>query len=204
MTAVRDRCRRGLNDRAFTNDQVKSAIARTLGDFFGEDWDISDTLATSHFIVSDGFFRNWLTSRLVDRFIDGVRFSLDRRVPSVSKVFLERSVHEEVEALKHFTYVMMIQSNRLKIVARRAEFIIRTIMEALASPGGWELMPSDFQRKYIQATEMRRNRRRDGITRDPRCMRVLCDFVAGMTDKYAVEFFSRLRSETYQTIFRDY
>ena len=116
---------------------------------------------------------------------------------------LERSVHEEVEVLKHFTYELMIQSNRLKIVEKRAEFILRRIMEALMARGGHELLPTDFRRKYQQAA---------GGNLGPghlashnlQCMRTICDFVAGMTDKYAAEFFSRLRSETYQTIFRDY
>ena len=32
--------------------------------------------------------------------------------------------------------------------------------------------------------------------------RVLCDFIAGMTDRYAVEFYGRIRSENPQTIFK--
>jgi dGTPase len=31
--------------------------------------------------------------------------------------------------------------------------------------------------------------------------RVLCDFIAGMTDRYAVEFYGRSPSENPQTIF---
>jgi dGTPase len=32
--------------------------------------------------------------------------------------------------------------------------------------------------------------------------RVLCDFIAGMTDRCAVEFYGRSRSENPQTIFK--
>lgn len=32
--------------------------------------------------------------------------------------------------------------------------------------------------------------------------RVICDFIAGMTDRYAMEFYGRLFSENPQTIFK--
>lgn len=32
--------------------------------------------------------------------------------------------------------------------------------------------------------------------------RVICDFIAGMTDRYALEFYGRLFSENPQTIFK--
>ena len=203
IEAVTTRCRRGLGDPTFTAVQARSAAARCLGDFVPPDLSGPDAVATAKYISESGYFRNALTSSLVRRFVDGVVFKLDSTTPSVSEAYLERSVHEEVEVLKHFTYELMIESNRLKIVAKRADFILRTIMEALTVKDGHELLPNDFRRKYIQAAGgriMRNHRASDTLP----CMRVMCDFVAGMTDKYAVEFFSRLRSETYQTIFRDY
>jgi dGTPase len=32
--------------------------------------------------------------------------------------------------------------------------------------------------------------------------RVVCDYVAGMTDRYAVEFYARLTSETFYSMFK--
>ncbi|MCY4361391.1 MAG: hypothetical protein OXE42_04270, partial [Gammaproteobacteria bacterium] len=32
--------------------------------------------------------------------------------------------------------------------------------------------------------------------------RAICDFIASMTDRYAVEFYGRLKSESAQTIFK--
>jgi dGTPase len=91
----------------------------------------------------------------------------------------------------------------LKIVAKRAEFIVSEIMSVLSHKGGAELLPHDFQTMYSQAAGTE-----DLANHDPKsnssCMRVLCDYVAGMTDKYCAEFFSKLRSENYQTIFRDH
>jgi dGTPase len=203
LAAVTKRCRKGLEDDSFTSDQAQAATWRSLDDFFKNDWEVADSLATSSFICRSGFFRNAFTSSLVRRFVDGVRFKYNQKTPSMSSIWLERSIHEEVETLKHFTYELMIQSNRLKMVAKRAEFIIRAIMDALMTPGGSNLLPGDFRKRYIQALNGGPCERHSA-EESKLCMRVICDFVAGMTDKYAVEFFSRLRSETYQTIFRDY
>jgi dGTPase len=51
------------------------------------------------------------------------------------------------------------------------------------------LLPDDVQDMYerLQDTDSKK--------------RVICDFVAGMTDRYAVEFYSRLR-ETGASIFK--
>ena len=32
--------------------------------------------------------------------------------------------------------------------------------------------------------------------------RIICDFIAGMTDRYAIEFYGRLKSERPETIFK--
>ena len=45
---------------------------------------------------------------------------------------------------------------------------------------------------------------REGLNDRPEPMRArrIADFIAGMTDRYAVEFYSRLHSENGQTIFK--
>ena len=55
---------------------------------------------------------------------------------------------------------------------------------------GYRLLPEDFQSIYFQAKT------------DEGKRRVICDFVAGMTDRYAVEFYGRLFSQNPQTIFK--
>lgn len=34
--------------------------------------------------------------------------------------------------------------------------------------------------------------------------RVICDFIAGMTDSYAMKFYARLKSENPETIFKPF
>jgi dGTPase len=92
-----------------------------------------------------------------------------------------------VEVLKHFTYEATIQSNRVTVSQFRAKEILHAIFDALSDDQ--RLLPDDARVLY----------RRVG---DDEKARVLCDFIAGMTDRYAVEFYGRIRSENPQTIFK--
>lgn len=60
----------------------------------------------------------------------------------------------------------------------------------VASEGGSILMPEDYQLLYKEFTE------------DVDKKRLVCDFIAGMTDRYAIEFYGRLFSENPQSIFK--
>jgi len=54
-----------------------------------------------------------------------------------------------------------------------------------------ESTPDDVREQY-EAAKGRANER----------MRVVCDFVAGMTDRYAIEFYGRLHSDSAQSMFK--
>ncbi|MBQ7706751.1 MAG: hypothetical protein IJT72_03105, partial [Lachnospiraceae bacterium] len=51
-------------------------------------------------------------------------------------------------------------------------------------------LPEDYRKLYMLKTD------------DSWHSRVVCDFIAGMTDRYALEFYGRLFSENPQTIFK--
>ncbi|HVT57373.1 MAG TPA: hypothetical protein VHR45_03150 [Thermoanaerobaculia bacterium] len=53
----------------------------------------------------------------------------------------------------------------------------------------YPLLPDDFGDRYEQAD-------------DDQKPRVICDFIAGMTDRYAVEFYARLTSDAFYTMFK--
>ena len=84
----------------------------------------------------------------------------------------------------------MIESPRLKIVEYRGYEIVRETFRALSKKDGHTLLPDDYRERVVNAT--------DELARD----RAICDFIAGMTDRYAIEFYGRLRSESAQTIFK--
>lgn len=142
-------------------------------------------------IAEDGHLRTAFTSYLVGRFIGGVRVEIDMDLPQLSKVFVESSILREIEVLKNFTYEATIRSNRVAVSEFRGKDIVKAIFDALAGTKGRLLLPPDFQALFDAAEDDQSLR-----------MRVLCDFIAGMTDRYAMEFWSRLYSDTGETIFK--
>lgn len=151
---------------------------------------LQDAYATSNLLANDSKARTELTSHLVGRFIRRVQIKIDEQFPSLSKVYLDVEERKFVEILKQFTWQYQILNHRLKIVASRGIEIVNAIFDLLSSETGHELLPNDFHYIYDQFTDVVLKRR------------VICDFVAGMTDRYAIEFYGRLKSMSPETIFK--
>ena len=141
---------------------------------------------------SRSFFRTSFTSALVGNFINAVQVKVNSDAPALSLICMEGRARKEMSVLKQLSYVLLIESSRFKIVSYRGESIIETIFNALGSDDGYRLMPADFLEKYKQA----QSAGQEALVR-----RVICDFIAGMTDDYAIEFYSRLQSERFQSMF---
>ena len=142
-------------------------------------------------IAQDGNLRTSFTSYLVGRFVNGVQVEINEEVPQLSRVYIEAGTLKEIETLKNFTYQATIRSNRVAVSEFRGKGIVKEIFDALAGPKGRLLLPADFQELYEA-----------GAGDQASQMRVLCDFIAGMTDRYAIEFWSRLYSDSGETIFK--
>ena len=140
-------------------------------------------------LTSNGAFRTSFTSELVNEYIKNVSVEIDDRFPPLSRVSLRSDLLDRVAILKHLTYELVIQSPSLKTVKHRGKDIVTSIFEALTARGEDSLLPEDFQKRADCADEESRRR-------------IICDFIAGMTDRYAVEFYGRLKSDTPQTVFK--
>ena len=137
--------------------------------------------ALSDDLAADGYLRTRLTSDLVGRFIRGVELVPNEGNPALSSVRMERDTFLKVEVLKNFTYQSMIMSPMLAVTKYRGKQIIREIFEAIAASDGHMLMPADCRALHA------------GLDDPSDKRRVVCDFIAGMTDRYAIEFYSRLK-----------
>jgi len=137
------------------------------------------------------YYRNALTSQLISRFISGVQFEYNKECPALSRVFLDEETATLVEVLKVYSFESTIMSPRLKVSENRGFDIVSSIFQALDKEDGNFLLPDDFR------TLHQRMSNDDAIRRK----RVICDFIAGMTDRYAVEFYGRLTGETHRSIF---
>jgi dGTPase len=144
----------------------------------------------SKLYASDGRMRSQYSSEMVGQFIRSV--SVDWRHdpnPKFASIVVERKSKIQIESLKHLNYLLTIMSPRLKVVEYRGYEMVRTLFDALSSDDGHLLMPDDVQRMFSRVADT-----------DSK-MRIVCDFVAGMTDRYALEFYGRLK-ETGASIFK--
>ncbi|MYJ74477.1 MAG: dNTP triphosphohydrolase [Gammaproteobacteria bacterium] len=141
-----------------------------------------------HNLAVEGTARTAFTSQMVNACVNAIAVEVDDRFPSLSRVVLRGALRDRVEVVKILTYLLVVNSPNLKSAEYRGHQIVKAIFEALAAPNGDLLLPKDYQRQLRDEP-------------DPR-ERTICDFIAAMTDRYALEFFGRLYSEGPQTIFK--
>lgn len=143
-------------------------------------------------LATNGYLRTRFTADLVSQFISGVEVYFNEKCPRMSKVALRRDTLIKVETLKRYTYWATIMSPRLRISEQRGFDIIKNMFEKLNDKKGYMLLPQDCRDLYDRAAN-------EGDKK-----RVICDFIAGMTDRYAAEFYGRIFSENPQSIFKPF
>lgn len=142
-------------------------------------------------IADDGYLRTAFTADLVGQFVNGINVEATAEYPQLRKITVDVSVLRKIEVLKHFTYAATIRSNRVAVSEFRGKDIVKDIFKALDQKKGYLLLPSDYRDLY------------DAVKPDDcKRKRVICDFIAGMTDRYAVEFWGRLYSDKGTTFFK--
>lgn len=134
----------------------------------------------SMLLANDGRLRTSFSSDLVGSFIRGI--SVEPAFNLVfSKLVVDRSIKIRIESFKHINYMLTILSPRLRVVEYRGYGIVSELFTALNDPKvGESLFPDDLR--------VINNRLQDEQSK----MRLICDFIAGMTDRYAAEFHGRL------------
>jgi dGTPase len=147
---------------------------------------VSQVQALSRKLASDGYHRVAFTSRLIQTFLNGVEVVNHDSYPQLVRIRLQFDTFLYVEVLKNITYYAIIRSPALQVVEYRGKDIIKSIFEAIQADGT-RLLPEDFRALCQGAPEMIR-------------MRTICDFIAGMTDRYAFEFYGRLFGTSHLTM----
>lgn len=142
-------------------------------------------------LVEKGHDRVAFTSRLIGRFIRSIEIDkINKTIPALTTIKVKPDERLEIEVLKRLIFESQTESPKLKIVAYRGKNIIVTIFKALTKNKGFELLPEDFRDLYLRFSKKSEKKR------------TICDFISGMTDRYALEFYARLLSESPQTIFK--
>jgi dGTPase len=139
--------------------------------------------------ASSGYYRSRITSDFVGGYIRDVKLAFDKKRPIFSKVYFEIETFKRLEILKNYAFQALIMSPMLKVAEYRGKDIVKQIFRAISDDDGYLLMPSDFQELYF------------GLKHPAEKQRAICDFIAGMTDRYAVQFYGRLFGTNPETIF---
>lgn len=178
----------------FPSEEIKGELskAKKLDDKY---WVLAEraiaTYESSLTMAQDGYSRNKLTSFLVNKFISQVKCDWNHSAPAFSQVYFSDEVFPVVETLKNYTFIKLIESSRLKVAEYRGSQIVKDLFSALDDEDkGASLLPDDFRAW------------RDAAPSEEERKRVVCDFIAGMTDNYAIEFYGRLKSVNPQSIFK--
>jgi dGTPase len=140
-------------------------------------------------IADEGYYRTSFTSELVRLALDGIEIIPGNGHPMPIGVRLSFETFQRVEVVKNLVYQSLIMSPMLKVTEYRGKAVIREIFAALTEDDGHRLMPSDFQALYT------------GLSEPDEQRRVVCDFIAGMTDRYAMQFHNRLFGSVAETIY---
>jgi dGTPase len=152
---------------------------------------LKSSVESSNKIANEGFYRSEFTSELVGKFVRGVNIdSINQDQPILTEINIQQDILVEIEALKHFIFQSQILSPRLSVVEFRGKNIIHELFEILTKDDNYKLIPDDFSRIYELCKDETQKRR------------CICDFIAGMTDRYALEFYGRLTSEDPETMFK--
>lgn len=147
----------------------------------------SEIQALSRKLIQDGHQRTKFTSGLVQNFLSGIEVVPNKSYPQLHNARLKFETFLFVEVLKNITYYAIIRSPGLQVVEYRGKDIVSAIFQALSAEDGTRLLPNDFRALCKGAPDMVR-------------MRAICDFIAGMTDRYAFEFYGRLYGTNHLTV----
>lgn len=135
--------------------------------------------------------RTKLTSDLVGDFANSISIDINEQAPALSEIKVDEVSLVKIEVIKHYVYEATIFSTRVKVAEYRGYEVVASIFDALAGPRGYLLMPDDIRILYKKSE-----------ANDTAVKRLICDFIAGMTDRYAIEFYGRLHSNEAQSIFK--
>lgn len=155
-------------------------------------------------IATDGYLRIDYTSQLVNKFIKAVKIDINEEYPPFSKIYLEEDVEKQVAVLKQFSYVSIVESSRIRVPEYRGYYIVSEIYKALTEKGkkGTQLLPKDIKEVFDFFEKLKdsaNNCKKEELSTLQQ--RLIADFIAGMTDAFAVEFHNRLHSDNPKTIF---
>lgn len=173
--------------------QIRDVIKSIFSGVLTPNEDLETVYQKAKKLAQSGYIRTKLTSDLVFFCLNGVEFTYNKDCPPLSKVALSSEVRTQVEVLKQFILQSVIKATKLNIVRYRGGDIISTLFDLLSTTQqALSFLPEDVGEIYYAYDPSEKAKRK----------RIICDFIAGMTDRYAIELYGRFKSDKPQTIFK--
>jgi len=129
------------------------------------------------------YLRNKFPSKAISTFVSKIDIEYNENNPPLSKLLFDDHLIVQLEILKNITFLSQIKSSRLKVVENRGQKIILELISILTGDRNQngELFPTDIRKIFlkIKGDSGKENR-------------LICDFIASMTNRYAAEYLERL------------
>jgi dGTPase len=157
---------------------------------------LSDFLKTAEaykanqIITSNSTYRSRFFEELTERFLSDVHVQVQEDNPKESKVALGEETAFQVQILKQMNFALIISSPTVELIAKNGHRIVTQLFEILSSPDGAQLLPDEFKVEILEAKNILEHKR------------LICDFVAGMTNARAIEYHKRIFDPHGPGIFR--
>ncbi len=140
----------------------------------------------SELLFADGHVRAQFIQWWVRRLISSVKLSPHEECPPLSRVSLDKEVLEKVDVLKAFVYHVVTLSAPLQTNEFRGKRIVQGLFDAILTNEERLLPP--YERSLIEAIDRQES---EGMLLR---QRIICDYVAGMTDGFAASLYDQLTS----------
>ena len=144
-------------------------------------------------LVQNGYIRSEFTSELVARRLSEIDIEVDKEVPALSRIQISEDARFDIDVLKHLTYELHIKSPRLKLIEYRGNQIVTDLFECFNEDEAGDLLPIDWRDRLKEVAGFPSMRRR-----------LTCDYIAGMTDAYALDIYARLKTTNPAALFRPF
>ncbi|GGF88226.1 dehydrogenase [Cysteiniphilum litorale] len=172
---------------------IKAILKSIFEGIIDFDAKFDDVYQQAKKLANSSYLRTKFTSNLVHYCISHVSLNYDEVCPVLSSVSLEPDVYKQVEVLKLFVYFTVISSPKMNVVRYQGREIISSLFDILInSQIETSLLPEDVGEIFYAFDPD------DQVNR----ARVISDFIASMTDRYAIELHNRLTSSSVQSIFK--
>lgn len=136
--------------------------------------------------------RKQIISRTIHEFIHGtksVKRDGDFKQRYQNQLCIDEKIRLKCKMLKSLVFEAVIINERLATLSRKAELVVKNLFTEFSKDNSENMLPPDFQ-EVIENTDSDKKRKR-----------IICDYIAGMTDQHALKIYGRLFSHEVSSVF---